>query len=35
MSDLFIRAASMDWDGVDKSSYLWTSHCRGGVGGLR
>lgn len=23
MSDLFIRAACMDWDGVDPDSYLW------------
>ena len=31
MSDLFIRAASMDWDGVDKSSYLWNIPAIAGV----
>ena len=31
MSDLFIRAASMDWDWVDKSSYLWNIPAIAGV----
>ena len=30
-SDLFLRAASMDWDGVDKSSYLWNIPAIAGV----
>lgn len=30
-SDLFIRAASMDWDWVDKSSYLWNIPAIAGV----
>ena len=31
MSDLFIRAACMDWDGVGKDSYLWTIPAIAGV----
>ena len=31
MSDLFIRAACMDWDGIGKDSYLWTIPAIAGV----
>ena len=31
MSDLFIRAACMDWDGVGKESYLWNIPAVAGV----
>ena len=31
MSDLFIRAACMDWDWVDKDSYLWNIPAIAGV----
>ncbi len=31
MSDLFIRAACMDWDGVRKDSYLWNIPAVAGV----
>lgn len=31
MSDLFIRAACMDWDSVDRGSYLWTIPAVAGV----
>ena len=31
MSDLFIRAACMDWDGVRKDSYLWNIPAIAGV----
>ena len=31
MSDLFIRAACMDWDGVGKDSYLWNIPAVAGV----
>ena len=31
MSDLFIRAACLDWDGVGKDSYLWTIPAIAGV----
>ena len=31
MSDLFIRAACMDWDAIDRSSYLWTIPAIAGV----
>ena len=31
MSDLFIRAACMDWDGIGKDSYLWNIPAIAGV----
>ena len=31
MSDLFIRAACMDWDGIGEDSYLWTIPAIAGV----
>ena len=31
MSDLFLRAACMDWDGIDRDSYLWTIGAIAGV----
>ena len=31
MSDLFLRAACMDWDAIDRSSYLWTIPAIAGV----
>ena len=31
MSNLFIRAACMDWDGIGKDSYLWTIPAIAGV----
>ena len=30
-SDLFLRAACMDWDAIDRSSYLWTIPAIAGV----